>query len=215
MINESVKNKDEEQRDHNILEERIVNKSDSKRKNFKGFKSGEIKEQFIEKLISVRRVTKVVKGGKNMHFSALVVVGDGKGKVGYATAKAREVPDAVKKASDLAKRSMIKVSLLENRTIRCDVYAKVGSGHVFLRTAPAGTGVIAGGPMRSIFDSLGIKDIVSKSIGSRTYHNVVNATFTALKRTVSPKYIANKLGKKFIDIAGRRHASHMEGGDGQ
>lgn len=207
MVTEEVNNKTDSQRE---ISEKNINKHDNKKRNFKNSGASEAKEQFIEKLISVRRVTKVVKGGKNMHFSALVVVGDGKGKVGYATAKAREVPDAVKKASDMAKRKMIKVSLLENRTIRCDVSAKVGSGHVFLRTAPAGTGVISGGPMRSIFDSLGIKDIVSKSIGSRTYHNVVNATFAALKRTVSPKYIASKLGKKFTDIADRKYAARME-----
>jgi small subunit ribosomal protein S5 len=164
-----------------------------------------VQEQLIEKLISVRRVTKVVKGGKNMRFSALVVVGDGKGRVGYASAKAREVPDAVKKASEKAKRLMMRVSLMDGRTIRCDVNAKVGAGHVFLRTAGAGTGVIAGGPMRSIFDALGVKDIVSKSVGSRTYHNVVKATFEALKMTVSPKYIASKLGKKFSDIIERKY----------
>jgi len=166
----------------------------------------EVTEHLIEKLISVRRVTKVVKGGKNMRFSALVVVGDGKGRVGYASAKAREVPDAVKKASEKAKRSMMRVSLMDGRTIRCDVNAKIGAGHVFLRTAGAGTGVIAGGPMRSIFDALGVKDIVSKSVGSRTYHNVVRATFEALKMTVSPKHIASKLGKKFSDIVERKYA---------
>lgn len=166
----------------------------------------EVPEQLIEKLISVRRVTKVVKGGKNMHFSALVVVGDGKGRVGYASAKAREVPDAMKKAIEKAKKSMMKVSLMDGRTIRCDVNAKKCAGHVFLRTAGAGTGVIAGGPMRAIFDALGVKDIVSKSVGSRTYHNVVRATFAALKRTVSPKYIASKLGKRFPDIIARKYA---------
>ena len=160
----------------------------------------------IEKLICVNRVTKTVTGGKQLSFAALVVVGDGKGRVGYASAKAREVPDAVKKASEKAKRSMMRVSLIDGRTIRCDVNAKIGAGHVFLRTAGAGTGVIAGGPMRSIFDALGVKDIVSKSVGSRTYHNVVRATFEALKMTVSPKYIASKLGKKFSDIVERKYA---------
>lgn len=161
-------------------------------------------EPLIEKLISVRRVTKVVKGGKNMRFSALVVVGDGKGRVGYATAKAREVPDAVKRAGEKAKKSMIRVSLLEGRTIRCDVSSKTGAGHVFLRTATPGTGVIAGGAMRSIFDALGVKDVVSKSVGSRSYHNVVRATFDALQKTVSPKFIAQKLGKSFATIMERK-----------
>ncbi len=166
--------------------------------------NGKQQEQLIEKLISVRRVTKVVKGGKNMRFSALVVVGDGKGRIGYATAKAREVPDAIKKAGDRAKRSMIRVSLFDGRTIRCDISSKVGSGHVFLKTAGCGTGVIAGGAMRAIFDALGVKDVVSKSVGSRNYHNVVRATFDALKKTASPKYVASKLGKSFSDIIARR-----------
>ena len=163
-------------------------------------------EQIIEKLVSVRRVTKVVKGGKNMRFSALVVVGDGKGRVGYASAKAREVPDAVKKASDRAKKSMIRVSLKEGRTIRHDVSAKIGAGHVFLRTAPAGTGVIAGGPMRAVFEALGVQDIVSKSVGSGNYHNMVRATFCALQSITPPKQVAAKLGKKLSDILSRRHA---------
>ena len=168
--------------------------------------NNEVKEQFIERLVSVRRVTKVVKGGKNMRFSALVIVGDGKGRAGYATAKAREVPDAVKKASEKAKKQMIRVSLREGRTIRHDISARVGSGHVFLRAAPAGTGVIAGGAMRSVFEAVGIQDIVSKSVGSGNYHNVVRATFEALKNVISPKQIAAKLGKKYSDILDRRFA---------
>lgn len=161
-------------------------------------------EQLIEKLVSVRRVTKVVKGGKNMRFSALVIVGDGKGRVGYASAKAREVPDAVKKAAEKARKSMIRVSLKEGRTIRHDISARVGAGHVFLRTAPAGTGVIAGGPMRAVFEALGVQDIVSKSVGSGNYHNMVRATFSALKEVVPPKQIAAKLGKKVTDILDRK-----------
>ena len=168
--------------------------------------SNEVQEQFIERLVSVRRVTKVVKGGKNMRFSALVIIGDGKGRAGYATAKAREVADAVKKASEKAKKRMIRVSLREGRTIRHDISAKVGSGHVFLRTAPAGTGVIAGGAMRSVFEAVGIQDIVSKSVGSGNYHNVVRATFEALKSIIPPKQVAAKLGKKYSDILERRFA---------
>ena len=168
--------------------------------------SNEVQEQFIERLVSVRMVTKVVKGGKNMRFSALVIIGDGKGRAGYATAKAREVPDAVKKASEKAKKRMIRVSLREGRTIRHDISAKVGSGHVFLRTAPAGTGVIAGGAMRSVFEAVGIQDIVSKSVGSGNYHNVVRATFEALKSIIPPKQVAAKLGKKYSDILERRFA---------
>lgn len=168
--------------------------------------NNEVQEQFIERLVSVRRVTKVVKGGKNMRFSALVIIGDGKGRAGYATAKAREVPDAVKKAAEKAKKRMIRVSLREGRTIRHDISARVGAGHVFLRTAPAGTGVIAGGAMRSVFEAIGIQDIVSKSVGSGNYHNVVRATFEALKSIIPPKQVASKLGKKYTDILERRFA---------
>jgi small subunit ribosomal protein S5 len=172
-------------------------------------KQGEAQEsQIIEKLVSVRRVTKVVKGGKNMRFSALVVVGDGKGRVGYASAKAREVPDAVKKASEKAKKSMMRVSLKEGRTIRHDVSARVGAGLVFLRAAPAGTGVIAGGSMRAVFEALGVQDVVSKSVGSGNYHNVVRATFTALRRVESPRQVAAKLGKKLPEILERRSSTH-------
>ncbi|MDR0744442.1 MAG: 30S ribosomal protein S5 [Holosporales bacterium] len=173
------------------------------RANENSKKTKEAQEQLIEKLVSVRRVTKVVKGGKNMRFSALVVIGDGKGRVGVASAKAREVPDAVKKASAKAKRSMIRVSLKEGRTIRHDVSARVGAGHVFLRTAPAGTGVIAGGPMRAVFEAMGVQDIVSKSVGSGNYHNMVRATFAALRSVVPPKYVAAKLGKKLPDVLAR------------
>lgn len=161
-------------------------------------------EQIVEKLVNVRRVTKVVKGGKTMRFSALVVVGDGKGRVGYATGKAREVPDAVKKAVDKAKRTMIRIPLREGRTLHHDVYARCGAGIVVLRSAPAGTGVIAGGPMRAVFEALGIHDIVSKSNGTNNYHNMVRATFQALQSVSSPKVIANKLGKKISDVLVRR-----------
>ena len=167
-------------------------------------KRAEQQEQLIEKLVSVRRVTKVVKGGKNMRFSALVVVGDGKGRAGYATAKAREVPDAVKKACEKAKKNMIRISLREGRTIRHDVSARTGAGHVFLRSAPAGTGVIAGGSMRAVFETLGLQDIVSKSVGSANYHNVVRATFAALRGMTPSRQIAAKLGKKVSDILARR-----------
>jgi small subunit ribosomal protein S5 len=167
-------------------------------------------EQIIEKLVNVRRVTKVVKGGKNMRFSALVVVGDGKGRVGYASAKAREVPDAVKKAVEKAKKSMIRISLKEGRTLRHDVEARVGAGHVFLRMAPAGTGVIAGGPMRAVFETLGVQDVVSKSVGSGNYHNMVRATFMALRSVNHPKQIAAKLGKKLNDILAKRYAGQNQ-----
>lgn len=164
-------------------------------------------QQLIEKLVSVRRVTKVVKGGKILRFSALVIVGDGKGKVGFASGKAREVPDAVKKAVDKAKKAMIRVPLREGRTLHHDIVGRDGAGKVFLRAAPVGTGVIAGGPMRAVFEALGLHDVVSKSIGSGNYHNMVRATFDALRSLHSPRSIANKLGKKLNEIVARR--DHM------
>ena len=173
----------------------------------------EREEQFVEKLVSVRRVTKVVKGGKNMRFSALVVVGDGKGRVGYATGKAREVPDAVKKAVDRAKKSMIRVPLKEGRTLHHDVQAKVGAGRVILRSAPAGTGVIAGGAMRAVFEAVGLHDVVSKSVGSDNYHNVVHATVEALRSVASPRHVAAKLGKKVNEVLARRgNKAEIDGG---
>lgn len=164
-------------------------------------------EQLSEKLVSVRRVTKVVKGGKILRFSALVIVGDGKGRVGFASGKAREVPDAVKKAVDKAKKSMIRVPLREGRTLHHDVHGRDGAGHVILRSAPVGTGVIAGGPMRAVFEALGLHDVVSKSIGSGNYHNMVRATFDALRSVNSPRSVANKLGKKLNEIVARREQS--------
>ncbi|HCU06795.1 MAG TPA: 30S ribosomal protein S5 [Holosporales bacterium] len=158
----------------------------------------------IEKLVSVRRVTKVVKGGKTMRFSALVVVGDGKGRVGYATGKAKEVPDAVKKAVERAKKVMIRVPLREGRTLHHDITARVGAGNVILRAAPAGTGVIAGGAMRQLLEALGIHDVVTKSVGTGNYHNVVRATMGALQSINSPRSVAQKLGKKVTDILARR-----------
>ena len=171
-------------------------------------------QELIEKLVSVRRVTKVVKGGKNLRFSALVVVGDGKGRVGYGSGKAREVPDAVRKASEQAKRAMVRIPLREGRTIHHDVSMKHGAGRVHLRSAPAGTGIIAGGPMRAVFEALGLHDIVSKSVGTSNYHNMVAATVVALQSIMSPRQIANKLGKKVPEIIARREtqgkSEHVE-----
>lgn len=161
-------------------------------------------QELIEKLVSVRRVTKVVKGGKNMRFSALVIVGDTRGRVGFSTGKAREVPDAVRKAIDRAKRNMIRIPLKEGRTIHHDIKGYWGSGEVYLKPASSGTGIIAGGPMRAVFEALGINDIVSKSIGSSNYHNMVRATFSALKKSVSPRSVANRLNRKVQDIILRR-----------
>ncbi|MBX3486418.1 MAG: 30S ribosomal protein S5 [Candidatus Paracaedibacteraceae bacterium] len=163
--------------------------------------------ELIEKLVSVRRVTKVVKGGKNLRFSALVVVGDGKGRVGFGSGKAREVPDAVRKASEQARRSMVRVALREGRTIHHDLTGHFGAGRVYLRTAPAGTGIIAGGPMRAVFEALGIQDVVSKSVGTSNYYNMVRATFDALVNVASPRDVANKLGRKIPEIVARRDSA--------
>lgn len=164
-------------------------------------------QELIEKLVSVRRVTKVVKGGKNLRFSALVVVGDGKGRVGFGSGKAREVPDAVRKATEQAKRTMVKIPLREGRTIHHDMRGHFGAGKVYLRTAPAGTGIIAGGPMRAVFEAVGLQDVVSKSVGTSNYYNMVRATVDALTNIVSPRHIAAKLGRKVPDIVARRDAS--------
>lgn len=159
---------------------------------------------YIEKLVAINRVAKVVKGGKRFSFAALVVVGDGKGRVGFASGKAKEVTDAVKKATERAKKSMIRVPMREGRSLHHDVFGKFGAGKVVLRTAPAGTGIIAGGAMRSVFEALGIQDVVSKCIGSANPCNMVRATFDALMSTVSPRYIASKRGKKVGEITSRR-----------
>lgn len=159
---------------------------------------------FIEKLVAINRVAKVVKGGKRFSFSALVIVGDGKGKVGFASGKAREVADAVKKASERAKKAMVRVPMRDGRTLHHDSFGHFGAGRVVLRSAVAGTGIIAGGAMRAVFEALGMQDVVSKCIGSANPHNMVRATFDALSATVSPKYIANKRGKRVGEITSRR-----------
>jgi small subunit ribosomal protein S5 len=147
-----------------------------------------------------------VKGGKRFSFSALVVVGDGKGRVGFAGGKAREVSDAVKKASEKAKKSMVRIPMREGRTLHHDSFGRFGAGKVVLRSAVAGTGIIAGGAMRSVFEALGIQDVVSKCVGSANPHNMVRATFDALQSVVSPRYIANKRGKRIGEVTSRRAA---------
>ncbi len=159
---------------------------------------------FIEKLVSINRVAKVVKGGRRFSFAALVVVGDGNGMVGHGKGKAKEVPEAIKKATDEAKASMIRVPLRHGRTLHHDIKGRFDSGKVYLRSAPSGTGVIAGGPMRAVFEALGIQDIVAKSVGSSNPHNMVRATFEALKSSSSPKLIAMRRGLKINDITKRR-----------
>jgi len=162
--------------------------------------------ELIEKLVSINRVAKVVKGGRRFGFAAVVVVGDGKGRAGYGTGKAREVPEAIRKATDSAKRAMVRVPLREGRTIHHDVYGRYGAGKVVVRAAKPGTGIIAGGPMRAIFESLGLQDVVAKSIGSSNPHNMIKATFDALTHIASPRSVASRRGKKINEILGRREA---------
>ena len=156
--------------------------------------------EMVEHLVSVNRVAKVVKGGRRFGFAAIVVAGDASGRVGYGTGKAKEVPSAIKKATEDAKKNLIRVSLKDSRTIHHDVIGNFGAGHVIMRSAPPGTGIIAGGPMRAIFDSLGVKDIVAKSVGSTNPHNMIKATFNAFKNMASPKSIAAKRSKKISEI---------------
>jgi small subunit ribosomal protein S5 len=158
----------------------------------------------IDRLVNVNRVAKVVKGGRRFGFSAIVVVGDGKGRVGFGNGQAREVPEAVRKATDQAKRSMIRVPLRQGRTLHHDVLGHYGAGRVLLRAAPPGTGIIAGGPMRLIFEALGLHDVVAKSLGSANPHNMIKATFDALGLVMSPRLVAAKRGKKVSDLVGRR-----------
>jgi small subunit ribosomal protein S5 len=167
---------------------------------------GEDREQseIIDKLVAINRVAKVVKGGKNFGFAALVVVGDQKGRIGYGHGKAREVPEAIRKATEEAKKSMIRVPLREGRTLHHDGFGRWGAGKVYVRSAPAGTGVIAGGPMRAVLEVLGVHDVVAKSIGSSNPYNMVRATIDALKHQSSPRQIASKRGLKVQDIVGRR-----------
>ena len=159
---------------------------------------------YIEKLVAINRVAKVVKGGKRFSFSALVIVGDGKGRVGYANGKAKEVADAVKKASERAKRFMIRIPMRGGRTLHHDSQERFGAGKVVLRAAVSGTGIIAGGAMRSVFEALGMQDVVSKCLGTANPHNMVRATFDALSSVASPKYIASKRRKKVNEIISHR-----------
>jgi small subunit ribosomal protein S5 len=163
--------------------------------------------ELVEKLVHINRVAKVVKGGRRFGFAALVVVGDQRGRVGSGHGKAREVPEAIRKATEAAKRRMVRVPLRDGRTLHHDVQGRFGAGKVVLRAAPAGTGIIAGGPMRAVFEALGVHDVVTKSVGSSNPYNMVKATFDALGRLASPRQIAAKRGKKVSEIVGRRDAA--------
>src|SRR5271154_5818730 len=160
--------------------------------------------ELVERLVGINRVAKVVKGGRRFGFAAIVVVGDGKGRVGHGAGKAREVPEAIRKATEQAKRGMVRVPLREGRTLHHDMTGHYGAGQVVVRAAPQGTGIIAGGPMRAIFEALGVRDVVAKSVGTSNPHNMIKATFEALGRATNPRSVASRRGKKVSDLLGKR-----------
>src|ERR1700729_2249208 len=180
----------------------------------KGGRGGRDREErdneFIDKLVHINRVAKVVKGGRRFGFAALVVVGDQKGRVGFGHGKAREVPEAIRKATEAAKRNLTRVALREGRTLHHDIAGRHGAGRVYLRAAPAGTGIIAGGPMRAVFESLGVQDVVAKSIGSSNPYNMVRATFGALKHQDSPRSVAARRNIKVSTLQSRRVGGDAE-----
>ena len=167
--------------------------------------------EFADKLVHINRVAKVVKGGKRFGFAALVVVGDRKGRVGFGHGKAREVPEAIRKATESAKRSLVRVPLREGRTLHHDSTGRHGAGRVVLRSAPPGTGIIAGGPTRAVFEMLGVQDVVAKSLGSTNPYNMVRATFDALKAQENPRAVASRRSKKVSELIARRREAPAEG----
>src|ERR671917_2133321 len=169
--------------------------------------------ELVEKLVHINRVAATVKGGRRFSFAALMVVGDQKGRVGFGHGKAREVPEAIRKATEEAKKSLIRVPLRESRTLHHDGAGRHGAGKVMLRAAPPGTGVIAGGPMRAVLETLGVQDVVAKSLGSSNPYNMVRATMDALKHQSSPRQVASKRGKKVSDILGQRKDGASEGAE--
>jgi small subunit ribosomal protein S5 len=166
--------------------------------------------EFVDKLVHINRVAKVVKGGRRFGFAALVVVGDQKGRVGFGHGKAREVPEAIRKATEAAKRGLVRVPLREGRTLHHDVIGRHGAGKVVCRAAPPGTGIIAGGPMRAVFETLGVQDVVAKSFGSSNPYNMVRATFDALKHEDSPRGVAARRGIKVSTLQSRRRETDVE-----
>jgi len=182
-------------------------KKNSARGGQRGGREERDADELIDKLVGINRVAKVVKGGRRFGFAALVVVGDNRGRVGFGSGKAREVPEAIRKATESAKRKLIRVPLREGRTLHHDAEGRFGAGKVLIRAAPAGTGIIAGGPMRAVFESLGVQDVVAKSNGSQNPYNMIKATFDALQNLASPRAVAAKRGKKVSDIVGRRGGS--------
>ena len=178
----------------------------AKEPNNRGRRERDEAPEFADRLVSINRVSKTVKGGKRFGFAALVVVGDQKGRVGFGKGKAKEVPEAIRKATEQAKRSMVRIPLREGRTLHHDIEGRHGAGKVVMRTAPTGTGIIAGSPMRAVFQMLGIQDVVAKSIGSQNPYNMVRATIDGLLKETSPRMVAQRRGKKVADILKREEA---------
>jgi small subunit ribosomal protein S5 len=172
----------------------------AREQNNRGRRDREEAPEFADRLVAINRVSKTVKGGKRFGFAALVVVGDQKGRVGFGKGKAKEVPEAIRKATEQAKRQLIRVPLREGRTLHHDTQGRHGAGKVVMRTAPTGTGIIAGGPMRAVFEMLGVQDVVAKSIGSQNPYNMIRATIDGLVREASPRMVAQRRGKKVADI---------------
>ena len=180
------------------------NRGNNDRNRGRGGSTGDGGEELIEKLVHINRVSKTVKGGKRFGFAALVVVGDGKGRVGFGHGKAREVPEAIAKGTAAAKKAMIRVPLRDGRTLHHDGYGHFGAGKVYVRSATQGTGIIAGGPMRAVFEALGVADVVTKSVGTNNPYNMIRATFASLGEQTSPKSVAQRRGKKIADLMSRR-----------
>ena len=172
----------------------------AERENRRDRREREETPEFADRLVAINRVSKTVKGGKRFGFAALVVVGDQRGRVGFGKGKAKEVPEAIRKATEQAKRSLVRVPLRDGRTLHHDIEGRHGAGKVVMRTAPEGTGIIAGGPMRAVFEMLGVKDVVSKSMGSQNPYNMIRATIDGLKQESSPRMVAQRRGKKVADI---------------
>ncbi len=178
----------------------------AREQNNRGRRERDEAPEFADRLVAINRVSKTVKGGKRFGFAALVVVGDQKGRVGFGKSQAKEVPEAIRKATEQAKRQMIRVPLREGRTLHHDMEGRHGAGKVVMRTAPTGTGIIAGGPMRAVFEMLGIQDVVAKSIGSQNPYNMIRATIDGLQKEASPRLVAQRRGKKVADILKRDEA---------
>src|SRR5271170_1196082 len=194
---------------------RTMSRNQGERRGRDGDRQSRDREEseFAEKLVNINRVAKVVKGGRRFGFAALVVVGDQKGRVGYGSGKAREVPEAIRKATEQAKRNLVRVPLREGRTLHHDVEGRHGAGKVVLRAAPPGTGIIAGGPMRAVFESLGMHDVVAKSQGSSNPYNMIRATFDALRQEDSPRSVAQRRNIKVSTLQSRRQGVEPDAAD--